>query len=100
MINRSCKLDHSILTILVLDRIVLLKNKTIVLNIPHLPLASCRATYNSADLSKQTLNQLGDGHSTGNGVRVNDDVRYDSVDRPRHVLLAISHPDRTFLAMP
>lgn len=99
MVNRSCKLDHSILTISVPDNISL-KNKTTILNIFHLPLASCRAADNSADLSKQTLNQLGDGHSTGNGVRVHDDVRYDSVDGPRHVLLAISHPNRTFLAVP
>lgn len=51
-------------------------------------------------LSEETLDELRDGHPAGNSVRVNDDIRHDTVDRPGHVLLPVRHPDRTLLPVP
>ena len=45
------------------------------------------------DLSQQTFNQVANGHTRGNGVRVNYNVRGYSLRGEGHVLLAVRDPD-------
>mmetsp|Transcript_27537 Transcript_27537/g.79232 ORF Transcript_27537/g.79232 Transcript_27537/m.79232 type:complete len:209 (+) Transcript_27537:609-1235(+) len=51
----------------------------------------------TAHLAQQTLNQMTDGHSGGDGVRVHDDVRTDAVAREGHVLLVEGDADGALL---
>lgn len=52
------------------------------------------------DLAQQALDELSDGHTRGNGVRVHDDVRHDAVLREGHVFLPVRHSDRSLLPVP
>ena len=49
------------------------------------------------DLALQALNQVADGHSRGNGVRVHDEVGCDPLARERHVLLMVGDSTRALL---
>ena len=49
------------------------------------------------DLAEQTLDELSDGHTRRNGVRVHDDVGDDAVLGEGHVFLPIRHSDRSLL---
>ena len=51
------------------------------------------------DLAEQTLDELSDGHTRGNGVRVHDDIRNDAVLREGHVFLPVRHSDRSLLSV-
>lgn len=48
---------------------------------------------------QQTLDQVTDGHSGRNSVRVDDDVGRDSLGRERHVLLTVRNSDRSLLTV-
>lgn len=50
-------------------------------------------------LGKQALDQMGDGHTRRNGVRVDDDVGCDALGGERHVLLAVGHSNSSFLTV-
>ena len=52
------------------------------------------------DLAEQTLNQLSDGHSRRNSVRIDDNVGNNSLGGEGHVFLAIGHTDGTLLTVP
>ena len=43
--------------------------------------------YFSTDLALEALNQVTNGHSGGDGVRVDDDVWRDALAREDHILL-------------
>ena len=51
-------------------------------------------------LAHEALHQVSDGHPTGDGVRVDDDVRGDALAREGHVLLGVRDPDGALLSMP
>ena len=51
-------------------------------------------------LSLQALDQVADGHTRGDGVRVHDEVGGDPLAGERHVLLVVGDPTRTLLAVP
>ena len=57
------------------------------------------ARLDGRHLAQQTLDQLPDGHTRRDGVRVHDDVRHDALARERHVLLTVRHTDRTLLTV-
>mmetsp|Transcript_16479 Transcript_16479/g.64296 ORF Transcript_16479/g.64296 Transcript_16479/m.64296 type:complete len:1268 (+) Transcript_16479:614-4417(+) len=50
-------------------------------------------------LAEEAFNQLTDGHTRGNGVRVDDEVRRDALHREGHVVLAVGDADRSLLAV-
>lgn len=47
----------------------------------------------------KALNQVADSHTTGNGVRVDDDVWSDSLTCERHIFLSIPNSACTFLTV-
>lgn len=51
------------------------------------------------NLRQQTLDQVTDGHSGRNSVRVDDDVGRDSLGRERHVLLTVRDSDCSLLTV-
>mmetsp|Transcript_10451 Transcript_10451/g.26303 ORF Transcript_10451/g.26303 Transcript_10451/m.26303 type:complete len:451 (-) Transcript_10451:2197-3549(-) len=53
----------------------------------------------SCHLALQTLDQLSDGHTTGNGVWIHDDVWTDTLHGEWHVLLSIGDAHRTLLSV-
>ena len=53
-----------------------------------------------AHLSLQTLDQVTDGHTGGDGVRVHDEVGRDPLAGERHVLLVVGDPARALLPVP
>lgn len=50
-------------------------------------------------LREQTLDQVTDGHTGGNGVRVDNEVRRDTFRGEGHILLTIGDTDRTLLTV-
>mmetsp|Transcript_38401 Transcript_38401/g.115055 ORF Transcript_38401/g.115055 Transcript_38401/m.115055 type:complete len:461 (-) Transcript_38401:2045-3427(-) len=52
------------------------------------------------DLAEETFDQLSDGHSGGDGVRIHDDVGDDPLGREGHVFLSVGHTDRSLLSVP
>lgn len=62
----------------------------------------CRVTLvsdDSSDLGKQTLDQVTDGHTGGDGVGVDDDVGCDTLSGERHILLTVGDTNRTLLTV-
>mmetsp|Transcript_10927 Transcript_10927/g.19942 ORF Transcript_10927/g.19942 Transcript_10927/m.19942 type:complete len:225 (-) Transcript_10927:2758-3432(-) len=58
------------------------------------------AALEHGNLSKNTFNQLCNGHSRRNGMRVDNDIRHNTLARERHILLTVTHSNRTLLTMP
>lgn len=42
---------------------------------------------------------MSDGHAGGDAVRIDDEIRDDAIDRPRHVFLPEIHADGALLSM-
>eukprot|EP00568_Trieres_chinensis_P019218 CAMPEP_0183327902 /NCGR_PEP_ID=MMETSP0160_2-20130417/84003_1 /TAXON_ID=2839 ORGANISM="Odontella Sinensis, Strain Grunow 1884" /NCGR_SAMPLE_ID=MMETSP0160_2 /ASSEMBLY_ACC=CAM_ASM_000250 /LENGTH=611 /DNA_ID=CAMNT_0025496047 /DNA_START=360 /DNA_END=2190 /DNA_ORIENTATION=+ len=58
------------------------------------------AALEDNNLAQEALDELGDGHTGGDGVGVDDDVWNNALGGERHVLLAVSHSNGTLLPMP
>ena len=53
----------------------------------------------TGDFTGHTFNQVTNGHTTGNSVRIDDHIGVDALTRVGHVLGSIRHPKGSFLTV-
>ena len=97
-LTTSMWIVHNFITSFLITKVMKLLKHFINCNIQE----RCSISFFSPEtgnLTSQTLYKMTDCHTRRNTMRINDKIRYNSLNCKRHVFLTIGHTNNTFLTV-